>query len=95
VSPILSIYDSLTQCDVERFGKKLLGENEVEAVLKRLDRLTLEEARTTTTQTLEVVYGLFKNMKVVMEGARCVASLLVLYTYLTSAFSSRRKTVDG
>jgi hypothetical protein len=48
--------------------KKLLGENEVEAVLQRLGRLTDVEARTTAAQTLEVVYGLVQNMKVVMDG---------------------------
>jgi hypothetical protein len=48
--------------------KELLGENEVEAVLQRLDRLTLDEARTTAAQTLEVVYGLVQNMRVVMDG---------------------------
>ena len=58
----------MTQRDAEKFGKKLLGENNVEAVLQRLDRLTQEEARTTAAQTLEVVYGLMKNMKVVMDG---------------------------
>jgi hypothetical protein len=45
-----------------------LGETEVEAVLQRLDRLTLNEARTTAAQTLEVVYGLVHNMRVVMDG---------------------------
>jgi len=48
--------------------KKLLGENEVEAVLQRLDRLTLDEARTTAAQTLEVVYGLVQNMRAVIDG---------------------------
>ena len=52
-----------------------MGENDVEAILQRLDRLTQEEARTTATQTLEVVYGLVKNIKVVMDGAH---SLLFL-----------------
>jgi hypothetical protein len=42
----------------------------VEAVLQRLDRLTQEEARTTATQTLEAVYGLVKNIRVVMDGER-------------------------
>jgi hypothetical protein len=42
----------------------------VEAVLQRLDRLTREEAQTTATQTLGLVYGLAKNIKVVMDGAR-------------------------
>ena len=47
---------------------KLLGENDTEVVLQKLDRLNNEEARTTAAQTLEVVYGLVKNMKVVMDG---------------------------
>jgi hypothetical protein len=51
-----------------KFVKKLLGENDVEAVLQRLDRLTLDEARTTAAQTLQVIYGLVQNMRVVMEG---------------------------
>jgi hypothetical protein len=31
-------------------------------------RSTHEEAQMTAAQTLEVVYGLFENMKVVMDG---------------------------
>jgi hypothetical protein len=62
----------------------------VEAVLQRLDRLTQEEAQTTATQTLDVVYGLVKNIKVVMDGAR---SLLSLYVVLNIAL--RRKSVNG
>jgi len=53
---------------IEKFVKKLFGENEIEAVLQRLDRLTQDEARTTAAQTLEVVYGLAKNMRAVIEG---------------------------
>jgi hypothetical protein len=48
--------------------KKMLGENEVESVLLRLDRLSMDEARTTATQTLEVVHGLIQNVRVVMDG---------------------------
>ncbi|KAI0292992.1 hypothetical protein B0F90DRAFT_1822487 [Multifurca ochricompacta] len=55
---------------LKKFGKKLLGENDIEAVVQRLDRLTHEEARTTAAQTLEVVYGLFKTMKVVMDDGK-------------------------
>ena len=38
--------------------KKILGEDEIEAVLQRLDRLTLDEARAAGAQTLEVVCSL-------------------------------------
>jgi hypothetical protein len=43
------------------------SQNEVEAVLKRLDRLTQDEARTATAQTLDAVYRLVQNMSVVMD----------------------------
>ena len=42
----------------------------MEAILQRLDRLTLEEARMTGTTTLEVVYDLLKNMKMAMDGTQ-------------------------
>jgi len=59
-------------CDValEKFAKKLLGESEVEDVLHRLDRLTLDEARMTGTETLQVVHGLVSNMKLVLGGTQ-------------------------
>jgi len=53
----------------EKFAKKLLGESEIEAILQRLDRLTQEEARATMAHTLEVVHGLFDNLRVVIDGA--------------------------
>ncbi len=65
-----------------KFGKKILGENDVEAVLLRLDRLTLEEAQATDARTLEVVYRLFKKIKGVMNSERCMS---VLYAVLNVA----------
>jgi hypothetical protein len=50
--------------------KKLRGENDIEAVLHRLDRLTLDETRATAAQTLEVVYGLVQQRRVVMDGEK-------------------------
>jgi hypothetical protein len=59
----------LTQCNAEKLVKKFFGgENDVGAVLQRLDRLTQEEARITATQTLEVVHRLIQNMRIVMDG---------------------------
>ncbi|KAH8980477.1 hypothetical protein EDB92DRAFT_2107208 [Lactarius akahatsu] len=52
----------------KKFAKKLLGESEIEAILRRLDRLTQEEGRMTMTQTLEVVCGLVNTVKVVLDG---------------------------
>jgi hypothetical protein len=55
--------------------KKLLGENDVEAILQRLDRLTLDEARTTAAQSLEAIYGLVQNMRMVMDGEQVLLRL--------------------
>lgn len=57
-----------TDSVAEKYGRKLLGENEINAVLQRLDRLTIEESKEVAAQTLDVVYGLAKNMEVIMEG---------------------------
>ena len=53
----------------EKYAKKFLGEKDIESVLLRLDRLTLDELKTTVAQILDVVYGLVNSMQVVMEGA--------------------------
>ncbi|KIJ33579.1 hypothetical protein M422DRAFT_264520 [Sphaerobolus stellatus SS14] len=55
------------------FGKKLLGNKDIEDALRRLDRLTTEEARMDTTQSLAAVHSLttlFGYMKVDIEGGK-------------------------
>jgi hypothetical protein len=42
--------------------------------MRKLDRLTQNEARVTTAQTLEVVHRLVEDMKVVMDGAETYSS---------------------
>jgi hypothetical protein len=60
---------SLTERVTEKFAKKLIGESDIEAVLRRLDRLTQEEVRMTAANSLEVIHELFNNLKEVMNGA--------------------------
>ena len=67
ISQVLQSFTSIKR-RVVKFVKKLFGENDVEAVLQRLDRLTQDEARATAAQTLVVVYGLIQNMRTVMDG---------------------------
>ena len=76
---------------LEKLGMKLLGENETEAVLERLDRLNHEEARTVAAQTLEVVYGLVKKMKLVMDGSWRVPAYDPLYP---ERLSHRRENIN-
>ncbi|KAH9995623.1 hypothetical protein BJV77DRAFT_1066312 [Russula vinacea] len=57
----------VTQGRFKKFVKKIRGDNEIEATLQRLDRLTLDEVRATAAQTLEVVYGLVRHRRVLMD----------------------------
>ncbi len=67
-SALADVLPHSTNCDAVKFVKKVLGEKEIEAVLHRLERLTVDESRTTAAQTLEVVHGLVQNMRVIMDG---------------------------
>ena len=51
----------LTHISLETFIKKLLGRNDVEEALKRLDNLTQEEAKMATAEVLN-------NVKVLVDG---------------------------
>ena len=66
----------MTECNPEKFVKKLRGENEIEATVQRLDRLTLDEVRATAAQTLEVVYGLARHRRVLMDGETPCCSVI-------------------
>ncbi|KAI0292985.1 hypothetical protein B0F90DRAFT_193652 [Multifurca ochricompacta] len=91
--------EQVKQGRLRAFGKKLLGENDIGAVLQRLDRLTQEEARTTAAQTLEVVYGLVKNMKVVMDDGKASTdevhqTLVVMQQVANEMDKSRREQLQ-
>jgi len=62
VSPFSLTY-YLTQRDAERFVQGIFGgDKHTKAVLQRLDRLTLDEARTTAAEILKAVHGLILDM---------------------------------
>ncbi len=58
----------------------------MEAMVQRLDQLTQDEARQAVAQILDIVHGLLRNTKIIMEGeqnslsispARCSGPFLV------------------
>ncbi|KAI0272286.1 hypothetical protein BC834DRAFT_340944 [Gloeopeniophorella convolvens] len=59
----------MKQGRLRAFGKKLLGSKKIEEVVKRLDRLTLEESRMSTTHILMIVHTLLEKFKGVMTNA--------------------------
>ena len=87
------IYMFVAQYATEKFAKKLLKGGEIEA-LQRLDRLT-EEARLTVVPSFGVVHGLVGNMRVVMEGARCLHGCSKIFRALAESGSIRRRGVNG
>jgi hypothetical protein len=56
--------------NLEKFLKKLLGRNDVEDALMRLDKLTQEEAKMATAEVLKITRGMDNNMKVLIDGAQ-------------------------
>ena len=78
-----------TQQNAEKLKMKVFGNNDVEAVLHRLDRLTLDEALLTAAQILEVVYGLVENLRNDMNGEQ-VFFLSVVY-FVSNTHLSRRR----
>ena len=58
--------------------KKLLGKNEIEDSLKRLDTLTQDEARMAIAEVLRVTHSIDDNVKVVLNGAQGVFLLFRL-----------------
>jgi hypothetical protein len=58
----------LVECKTENIAKELRGGNDIELIFQRLDRLTLDEGRATAAQTLEVVYGVVRHRRDIMDG---------------------------
>ena len=55
---------------LEKFLKKLLGRNDVDDALKRLDKLTQEEAKMATAEVLRITRGVDSNVKVLIDGVQ-------------------------
>jgi hypothetical protein len=55
----------LTERCSENFGKKLIGKTDMEDALKRLDKLTQEEARMATAEVLRATHAVDERVLVV------------------------------
>ena len=50
--------------------RKLLGRNDIEDALKRLDNLTMEESRMAIAETLNVTHKIKDEVAVLVDGGR-------------------------
>ena len=51
-----------------KFVRKLLGRNDIEDALKRLDTLTMEEVRMAIAETLNVTHQMDDKVTVLVDG---------------------------
>jgi hypothetical protein len=65
---ILSAVDLLLS--LEKFVKKLLGRNDIDNALKRLDTLTMEEARMAIAETLNITHKVDDKVAVLIDGGK-------------------------
>jgi hypothetical protein len=59
----------LTEIYLETYVKKLVGRNDIEDALKRLDNLTQDEARMAIAENLKVTRDVENKVKEVIDGA--------------------------
>lgn len=52
----------------EKYLKKLMGKNDIEDALKRLDRLTQEEARMASAELLEITNGIDSEVREIADN---------------------------
>jgi hypothetical protein len=70
---------ALTQHGTEKLVNNILGKNDIEAILHRLDRLTRYEALMTGVLAFDIVCGLIRHRRVVMGGEQPVPTKVIAH----------------
>jgi len=66
----LHILFALDSRSLEKFLKKLVGQNDIEDALKKLDTLTMEESRMAIAEILNVTHRVDDNVAVLIDGGQ-------------------------
>ena len=66
----LHILFALDSRFLEKFLKKLVGQNDIEDALKKLDTLTMEESRMAIAEILNVTHRVDDNVAVLIDGGQ-------------------------
>jgi hypothetical protein len=64
----------LTKRLIEKFGKKLIGKTDLEDALKRLDKLTQDEARMATAEVLRATHAINERVLAVDDRVASVGN---------------------
>ena len=62
----------MTKLFLEKYLRKLIGKNDIEEALKKLDNLTQEEARMAAAQLLEVTYTIDNRVEEIVDNVLVV-----------------------
>ena len=90
----LNSNSSLTEYCSENFMKKLLGRNDMEDGLRRLDSLTQEEARMASAQLLQATHPVDNRMRVMVDEELDSKGNVVSVDSRGKGARSRETTID-
>ena len=85
---------SLTEGRSEKYAKKLFGRTEVEDALKRLDKLTQEEARMAAAQNLKVTHTVDERVKGVVDTVEAIDNKVADVDDRVASVKAKVVTID-
>ena len=84
----------LTERFTEKYLKKLIGKTEIEDALKRLDKLTQEEARMAAAANLKVTHAVDKRVERVADTVEAIDNRMAGVDDRVAGVNDRVVTVD-
>jgi len=78
----------------EKYAKKLIGKTKMEDALKRLDKLTQEEARMAGAQNLKITHTVDERVKGVVDTVVAIDNRVASVDDRVASISDRVVTVD-
>jgi archaellum component FlaC len=85
----------LTEGWLEKYVKKLVGRTEMEDALKKLDKLTQEEARMAAAQNLKATHAVDERVKVVVDTVEAIDNKMVRVDDRVAGVNDRVVDVDN
>jgi hypothetical protein len=84
----------LTEECPEKYVKKLIGRTEIEDALKRLDKLTQEEARMAAAQNLKATHAVDERVKGVADTVEAIDSRVAGVDNRVASVNDRAVIID-
>ena len=84
----------LTEGRLEKYAKKLVGRTEMEDVLRKLDKLTQEEARMAAAQNLKATHAVDERVKGVVDAVEAIDNKIVRVDDLVAAVDDQVVSVN-